>query len=122
MEGEKCNLCFELKVLVDIGLLGMLNVGKFILICVVFVVKFKVVDYFFIMLVFNLGVVKVDCLCSFVMVDIFGLIEGVVEGVGLGICFFKYLVWCCILLYVVDIVFWDQFSLVEFVEVIVGEL
>lgn len=57
MLGEICNFKFEFMLLVDVGLLGMFNVGKFIFICLVFVVKLKVVDYLFIILVFNLGVV-----------------------------------------------------------------
>lgn len=120
--GEVCDFKLELKVLVDVGLLGLLNVGKSIFICVVFVVKLKVVDYLFIILVLNFGVVSVGCYKSFVVVDIFGLIEGVVEGVGLGICFFKYLVWICIFLYLVDMVLLDESDLVDVVEVIVCEL
>lgn len=53
--------------------------------------------------------------------DIFGLIEGVVDGVGLGICFLKYLECCCILFYVVDIFFVDEMDFVEYVKVIIEE-
>lgn len=55
--GDKCELLLELMLLVDVGMLGMLNVGKLIFICVVLVVKLKVVDYLFIILVLSLGVV-----------------------------------------------------------------
>lgn len=107
IKGELCDICLELLLLVDVGMFGMLNVGKLIFICVVFVVKFKVVDYLFIMLVLSFGVVSVLLEKSFVVVDILGLIEGVVEGVGLGICFFKYFECCCVLLYMIDIMFVD---------------
>lgn len=120
--GDKCDLQLELMLLVDVGMLGMLNVGKFIFICVVFVVKLKVVDYLFIILVLSLGVVCMDNEKSFVVVDILGLIEGVVEGVGFGICFFKYFECCCVLLYFIDIDLIDGFDLVENVCIIIGEL
>lgn len=102
-EGEECLFKLELKLLVDVGLFGFLNVGKSILICVVFVVILKVVDYLFMILYLNLGVVWVENYCSFVIVDIFGLIEGVVDGVGLGVQFLCYLQCICLLLYFVDI-------------------
>lgn len=57
MLGDKCELLLELMLLVDVGMLGMLNVGKSIFICAVSVVKLKVVDYLFIILVLSLGVV-----------------------------------------------------------------
>lgn len=124
--GEECMLKLELKLLVDVGLLGFFNVGKSILICVVLVVMLKVVDYLFIMLYLNLGVVKVENYCSFVIVDILGLIEGVVDGVGLGVQFLCYLQCICLLLYLVDILLMeggvDGILLVEQVCVIECEL
>lgn len=108
--------------LVDVGMFGLFNVGKLIFICSVLVVKLKVVDYLFIMFVLSLGVVCVGLDWSFVVVDILGLIEGVVDGVGLGICFLKYLECCCILIYFVDIMLIDESDLVDNVVIIESEL
>lgn len=107
---------------VDVGLFGLLNVGKFMFICSVLVVKLKVVDYLFMMLIFNLGVVCFDVNKLFVIVDILGFIEGVLEGVGFGICFLKYLECCCVLLYIIDIMLVDGINFVDNVFVIINEL
>lgn len=102
-KGQEIDLILELKVLADIGLVGLPNVGKSTLISVISSAKPKIANYHFTTLDPNLGVVNIDKERSFIVADIPGLIEGANEGQGLGHDFLRHVERCRVLIHLVDI-------------------
>ena len=121
--GEKKKLALELRVLADVGLLGMPNAGKSTLIAAISNARPKIADYPFTTLHPNLGVVRVGPEQSFVVADIPGLIEGASEGAGLGHQFLRHLQRTRLLLHIVDLApFDDSVDPVAQARAIVAEL
>jgi GTP-binding protein len=120
--GEAKKLRLELRVLADVGLLGMPNAGKSTLIAAISNARPKIADYPFTTLHPNLGVVRVGPEKSFVVADIPGLIEGAAEGAGLGHQFLRHLQRTELLLHLVDLAPFDDSDPVQQAKAIVEEL
>ena len=121
--GQLFKIKLELRVLADVGLLGMPNAGKSTLITAISNARPKIADYPFTTLHPNLGVVRVGPEKSFVVADIPGLIEGASEGAGLGHLFLRHLQRTRVLLHVVDLApFDDEVDPVKQAKAIVNEL
>ena len=122
MRGEEREVIFELKMLADVGLVGLPSAGKSSILSVISSARPKIAAYHFTTLSPNLGVVNYAGNKGFVCADIPGLIEGASEGAGLGLDFLRHIDRCRMLLHVVDISGVESLDPVADMEIITGEL
>ncbi|MCI8332345.1 MAG: GTPase ObgE [Clostridiales bacterium] len=122
LKGEEREVIFELKMLADVGLVGLPNVGKSSLLSVISAARPKIANYHFTTISPNLGVVKIGEDQEFVVADIPGLIEGAAEGAGLGHAFLRHIDRCRMIIHMVDISGQEGRDPIEDIQLINAEL
>jgi|SaaInlV_100m_DNA_5_1039725.scaffolds.fasta_scaffold04021_3 GTPase len=120
--GEEFDFRLELKLLADVGLLGLPNAGKSTMVSAISAATPKIADYPFTTLIPSLGVVRIDAMRSFVAADIPGLIAGAAQGEGLGIRFLKHLTRNRLLWHLVDVAPLDESDPLDAIEVLTDEI